>query len=171
MRKTKTVTIAPEGGRDAGKTFIITEMPARQAEKWADRAFLALANSSVNFPAGIERGGMSSIAQIAYLMGGLKFPELDPLMDELLRCARIIPDTGNPGFTRDLLDAGAEGDDIEEVRTRQFLRKEILDLHANFSLAAVVLTLIAAASEMKTFPVSENTQTSPKRSGRSSRAA
>lgn len=170
MRKTKEVVVGAEGGRDAGKKFLLTEMPARQAEQWADRAFLALAHSSVNFPAGIERAGMAGIAQIAHLLGGLQFPELAPLMDELLRCAKFVPDP-TKSFVRDLLDNGAEGDDLEEVSTRQLLRREIVELHTNFSLAAVVLNLIAAASEMRTFPTIETTPTSRRRSARSSRAA
>ena len=43
-RKTKRVTITAEG-RDKGKTFLITELPADQAERWAIRALLALIQS------------------------------------------------------------------------------------------------------------------------------
>ena len=51
-RKVEYITIDQEG-RDQGKTFKITEMPALKAEKWATRAFLALAASvpaSTHFP-------------------------------------------------------------------------------------------------------------------------
>ena len=40
-RKTKIVTIAAEG-RDYGKSYLLTEMPALKAEKWATRAMMAL---------------------------------------------------------------------------------------------------------------------------------
>jgi hypothetical protein len=175
MRKTKTVTMPGayadvQGRRDDGKTFLITEMSSRQAEHWADRAFLCLAHSSVNLPPGMERSGMAGIAEIARLLGNIQFPELSPLMDELLTCVQIIPDPGKP-FVRPLVDNGTEGDDIEEAATRQLLRSEVMDLHVNFSLAAVILNLIAAASEMRELPISENTSTSRRRSARSSRAA
>jgi|SRR5216684_4287565 len=175
MRKTKIVTLPGayadvQGQRDNGKTFLITEMSSRQAEHWADRAFLCLAHSSVNLPAGMERTGMAGIEQIAQLLGNIQFPELSPLMDELLTCVQVVPDPARP-FPRALVDSGTEGDDIEEAATRQFLRSEVMDLHVNFSLAAVILNLIAAASEMRELPTFESTSTSRRRSARSSRAA
>lgn len=151
MRKSKIVTITSEG-RDQNKVFAITEMPAAQAERWADRAFLCLAHSSVDLPGGVERAGMAGIVGIARLLGHIKFPELAPLMDELLDCAKFVPNPREPSFTR-AIDDNAE--DIAEVATRQQLRAEILDLHTNFSLAAVILNLLAAASELKTIPMGD----------------
>ena len=48
-RRTKTYVIADEN-RDKGKMFLLTEMPALQAEKWAIRAFLALAKAGLVIP-------------------------------------------------------------------------------------------------------------------------
>lgn len=140
--------------RDEGKLFRITEMHARPAESWGDRAFVALAHSSINIPEGIVRRGMGGIAQLASMLGGLKYPELHELMDELLHnCVEIIPDPdGQPHFTRRLRDAGAQGDDIQEVATRQMLRQEAVELHTNFFLAGTVLSLISAVSEMRDIP-------------------
>ena len=42
---------AAEGNRDAGKRFLIVEMPATKAEKWAMRAILALMRGNVDLPA------------------------------------------------------------------------------------------------------------------------
>ncbi len=153
MRKTKIVTIPgirseEPGNRDNGKMFLITEMSARQAERWADRAFLAITRSGINLPAGIERSGMAGISEISRLIGGVQFPELSELMDELLTCVQVIPDPKRPTLTRGLQDNGYEGDDIEEVDTRQYLRGEVLAMHINFSLAANILNLIAAASKL-----------------------
>ncbi len=190
MRKTKLVTITAEG-RDSGKHFLLTEMSARQAEAWADRAFLALAHSSLDLPEGFENSGMAGIAQImnlladtqlpnaeglvrelvdsvrlasvatsARLVAHVQFPELAPLMNELLGCVQVVADIAKP-FPRPLVDNGTEGDDVEEVATRQYLRSEVLDLHTNFLLAAVILNSIAAASEMRTLPVLETMSTSP----------
>lgn len=188
MRKTKLVTIEAEG-RDKGKTFLLTEMPSRPAEAWADRAFLALAHSSVDLPQGMERSGMAGIAEVlkmlqdtqlpdagplmnemvsamrianvtttARLIAHIKFPELQPLMDEIMGCVQVewVSPNGSK-LTRALVDRGEEGDDIEEVATRQFLRSEVLGLHVNFWLAAVTLNSIAAASEMGQMPSSETT--------------
>jgi len=49
-RKVLTVTIGPDGGRDAGKQFQLTEMAAAQAERFAAKAFLALARNGVEVP-------------------------------------------------------------------------------------------------------------------------
>ena len=171
-RKEMTVTIQLDN-RDKGKSFFITEMPSRQAEQWADRAFLALAHSGLNLPAGIERGGMPEIAQVAHLLGGVQFPELAPLMDELLySCVKIIepdlPAVNGVPFVRPLQDRGDVSDDIQDVGTRQYLRREALGLHVNFSLAAVLLNLLAAASELRNLSTLPTTRMSRRRSVRSS---
>lgn len=168
-RKTKDITIdAP--GRDQGKTFLLTELAAKPAEKWANRVFLALARSGLDLPPNLDlTGGMSGIYQLAQLVGHLRFPELDPLMDELMGCVQFV---GDRGFTRALIDAGSESDDIEEVATRHFLRQEVIDLHVNFSLAARIFNLIAVASTMTDFEaISESAPTSPRQSRRSSKRA
>src|SRR6185437_6783611 len=72
-RKTKDITIdAP--GRDQGKTFRLTELAAKPAEKWANRVFLALARSGLDLPPNLDlTGGMSGIYQLAQLVGHLRF--------------------------------------------------------------------------------------------------
>jgi hypothetical protein len=90
-------------------------------------------------------------------------------MDELMSCVQFVWDTSK-NLTRPLVDNGTEGDDLEEVATRQFLRSEVLDLHVNFLLAAVVLNSIAAASEMRTLPILETMQMSQQPSAPSSPA-
>lgn len=174
MRKEKVVIIESDDpeNRDRGKAFFLTEMPAGPAERWADRAFLALAHSGVSLPPGIERQGMEGIYRIAKLVGHIDFKELSPLMDELMKCVMFIPDMKNPHIKLRLTEDGLEGDTIEEVSTRQFLRSEVMSLHINFSLAAVILNLIAAASDQTSLlEISENTSTSPRRSVRRSRVA
>ena len=162
MRRQKSVTIDAEG-RDKGKTFLLTEMSAAAAEDWAARAFLMLAHSAIDFPVGIQNTGMAGIAEIAHLLGGVQFPELKPLMDDLLGCVQRVEDPNRP-FPRAI-----DNEDIEEVSTRQFLRREVIDLHVNFLLGATILNLIAAASEMTMLRDTETTPTSRRRSARSSR--
>ena len=59
--KTKKITI--EKGRDAGTTFLLTEMPIVKADKWASRALLALASGIDGMPNASE--GMLGLARVA----------------------------------------------------------------------------------------------------------
>lgn len=142
MRKTATIAIeAP--GRDSGKVFFIREMPATQTEKWAMRAFLALARSGVDVPPNIAEAGWAGIAAIGLkAFGGLGFADAEPLMDEMFACVQIIPDPTRPQVIRALIE-----DDIEEVATRLRLRREVFALHADFSRLATLLPSAAVASK------------------------
>ena len=145
-------------------------MAARPAEKWAARAFLALAHSRADIPPGIAqryasaRGDMRQIAAIAGLLGHMHFPEIEPLMDELLQCVAFVVNPGPPPVVRPLHDAGDANDDIEEVATRQHLRSEVIDIHVGFSLPAAILHLIAVGSTMT--EISEPTTSSNMRTSR-----
>ena len=182
MRKRKIVQIttgAAQTNRDFGKKFLVTEMPAKPAEKWADRCFLALAASQVDLPAGIRATtgsgrSMRDIASLARLVGNIRFPDLEPLLDELMLCVRFLPDAADGKyrtpedavpFTIPLIDEGSESDHIEEVATRHLIRSEVLDLHVGFFLPAAILNLIAAGSTMtETTATSSTTSTSRPRS-------
>lgn len=174
MRKEKIVTIQDEG-RDKGKTFVLTEMSARQAEKWADRVFLAIGHANIDLPTGFgsrRNRGMEDLRHFVHLVSGIRFPELEPLMDELMGCVRCMPDPKHPNIVRPLVDLGSEGDDIEEVSTRRFLRQEVIDLHTGFLLPAAIFNLIAAGSELEvvrsssaTTPTSPKPSRSPSRTG------
>ena len=126
MRKVLDVTIS-DAGRDLGKVFILTEMPASKVEKWAARAILALCKSGFDVPDG---AGMEFIA-VAGLkaLGGLNFFDAEPLLDEMMECVQIRPDPSKPNVVRALIE-----DDIEEVKTRLQLRAEVFTLHTNFSI-------------------------------------
>ena len=127
MRKTLDITIDADGGRDAGKTFRITEMAASKAEKWAMRALLALAHSGAELPAGAAQGGMRVLALFGVqALMNLAFEDAEPLLDEMMGCVQIV----EPKLVRALME-----DDIEEVQTRMLLRRQIIELHVGFSLA------------------------------------
>lgn len=175
MRQTKIITIPGvrselPGERDNGKSFLLTEMAARPAEKWAAKAFLALAHSRADIPPGIAqryasvRGDMRQVASIAGLLGHMHFPEIDPLLDELMTCVSFVVSPGPPPVTRLLHDASDVNDDIEEIATRQHLRSEVIDLHVGFLLPAAILHLIAVGSTM-----TEISEPSPSQSTRTSR--
>ena len=130
-RKVTTVVIG-NAGRDHGKVFKLTEMPATQAEKWAMRAFLAMSRNGIEIPEDIASAGLAGIASIGIkAIGGMNFVDAEPLMDEMFACIAIIPDASKPGVSRGLIE-----DDIEEVATRLRLRKEIFGLHTDFFSSA-----------------------------------
>lgn len=123
-RKTKDITI--ESGRDAGKTFRITEMPILQADKWAQRALFAIARAGVDTSSINMSGGMLEMARLALDVVGKIDPEVGgDLLDELLSCVQIIPTGGVPRSL--VMDS-----DIEDIKTLFVLRKEVLALHIDF---------------------------------------
>lgn len=140
-RKQITVTIDTPG-RDFGKAFRLTEMPASQAEKWAARAFLALAKSGVEIPDNIANAGLAGIATFGLkALGSMSFADAESLMDEMFQCVAIVPDPARPMVVRALIE-----DDIEEVSTRVRLRKEVFGLHVNFSMPAAGLASPSTAT-------------------------
>ncbi|PIT38694.1 hypothetical protein [Snodgrassella alvi] len=123
-RKTKDITI--ESGRDAGKSFRITEMPILQADKWAQRALFAIARAGVDTSSINMNGGMLEMARLALDVVGKIDPEVGgDLLDELLSCVQIIPTGGVPRSL--VMDS-----DIEDIKTLFVLRKEVLALHIDF---------------------------------------
>ena len=132
-RKTATITIqGKEGNRDNGKVFLITEMSAHEAERWALRAGFALMNAGADIPELEEGIGMQELAALGLrvLMGalqGVSFEKAEPLLEDMMKCAQSIPDPNKPNVVRPLIES-----DIEEVSTRLKLRKEIWDLHVGF---------------------------------------
>ena len=154
MRKTAIVRIDDEN-RDKGKVFLLTEMPASQAEKWAERALLALMRSGIDVPDDLSKQGMAGIVSVGLrLFGGVSFQEMGPLLDELMACVQITPDPHHPEIVRRLIE-----EDIEEVATRIKLKAEVYKLHTNFSLADVLstlglVTMSADSQSTPTLPIS-----------------
>lgn len=140
-RKTAYVTIDAEG-RDKGKVFKLTEMPSAQSEKWAMRAFLAMAKGGVEVPDDIAESGLAGIAALGLKTIGLvPWQELEPLMDEMFACVQAVPDPHAPNTVTPLF-----AESIEEPATRLFLRKKIFGIHVDFSKLAALSTSASAAS-------------------------
>lgn len=143
MRKQKLVVISSEG-RDKGKTFRLTEMPADQAERWAYRTLLAMSRGGIDLPNGILNAGMAGLAAVIpfVVIVGLRglhmaqWAELEPLLEEMMGCVRYVPP--QQGLPDQEILSGVNSQ-IEEIRTRVELRKEILELHVDPSLAAAML--------------------------------
>lgn len=152
MRKQETVVVPSwEGNRDAGKHFIITEMPAAQAEKWALRAFLALKGTAGEVPPEVMSMGMVAVAWRGlntFLAADVDPAKIGAVLDEMMTCVKIIRDpravdknTGGVVATEIVSD-----DDIEEVQTRLWLRSEVLRVHTGFSPADALFRLLSLAS-------------------------
>lgn len=148
MRKHAVVTIEAEG-RDKGKTFLVLEKSAYEAEKWATRALLALSRNGVEVPEEAMNAGALGIL-IAGLAGfkQMRFDDAEPLLDEMLTCISFVPDVSklDPVNGRPLARPLITGDDgdIDEVTTLLKLRGEALELHLGFSVNAVLSSLAAA---------------------------
>lgn len=150
----KVSTFVATSGRDAGKHFRIEEMPAMQAEKWAMRALLAVGRAGVELPDDIASGGMAAIAAMGIrAITSVSFDEAEPLLDEMMRCASIVPDPAKPIIYRPI-----DAEDIEEIATVVQLRDEVVNLHVGFSIAAE-LSKFGAAARAKLG--SNPTETSP----------
>lgn len=137
MRKTKTLVIE-SAGRDHGKMFHITELPASQSEAWATRALFVMMNCGVEIPDDLLSAGLAGIAAIGIKsLSKVPYELAKPLFDEMMDCIAIVPDPRQP-----LVKRGYGGvspiieDDIEEVSTRLQLRKAVLELHMDFFLSA-----------------------------------
>lgn len=131
-RKTAFLTIDADN-RDHGKRFLLTEMSARQAEKWFYRFVLAINRGGGGIPEWVTMAGMAALPSLASfnpnVLSFLSWAECEPLLDELMACIQAWPD-GSP-IARSLVAS-----DTEEYLTLTQLRLEVLALHVGFSVAA-----------------------------------
>ena len=133
-RKTVSIKIS-DAGRDAGKTFVITEMSAESGERFAARALLALTSSGAEVPDGIGQASMATMAAFgmkAFL--SLDYDRISPLLTEMMSYVQI--DMGG-GVVRPIIEGCG---DVEEVPTLLKLRKAFLELHLGFSIADLTQT-------------------------------
>ena len=125
-RKVLRVTI-PFEGRDKGKVFVLTEMPASKAERWAARSLAALLASGLDVPENVMAAGSQAVAHFGLSMfARMDFVAAQPLLDEMMECVEIEP---SAGVVRRLIE-----DDIEELVTRAFLRTKVFELILGFSI-------------------------------------
>jgi len=122
-RKTARVTIDADG-RDKGKTFVVTELPALDIERWTVRLVLALGKNGVNLPGVQADSGFAGIAGVLWaLLAQVSPEEAETLMATMLEGLKI--DEGK--IVRELVT-----DDIEEPETLLQLRMAWVDLHSGF---------------------------------------
>lgn len=154
-RRSKVVTIEAEG-RDKGKQFRITEMPADAAERWAIRCLLAFANAGAKIPEeklmrGLE--GMQATANSLLIQGvrslaGLAYRDAEALLAEMLACVAFKP--GNDSIPE--MAGTSMMSQIEEVKTLLTLRYEVLELHLGFSPGAALSNLTGSPTPATASP-------------------
>jgi hypothetical protein len=138
MRKTERVTLDASAGRDAGKTFIVTELDSWHAIKWCARAMLALAQSGTNVPPGAlakaADGGPETLAALGLQIFAL-IPEATalPLMDDVRGCVTYQPPTA--AVAAQPIYDGAMCQ-IEEPTTWYKLMQRVFAVHLGFLPAA-----------------------------------
>ncbi len=138
-RRSATVVINDPKSRDSGKTFRVTEMSADAAERWAIRCLLIFARASTKMPEAFAESGMAGLQatvpglliQGLQSLGGIEYEDAAPLLDEMLGCVEFKA----PGSDQYFAVRGAGLSQIEEVGTLLRLRKEVVQVHLNFSLA------------------------------------
>lgn len=160
-------------GRDAGKTFLITEWSARRAEKWAWGMTFALKGTTSEIPLEVAQLGMVGVG-IRLLNVVLKadapYAAIEPFMDQLIdECVQMVRDpkaidkaTGMPIATQ-LLDG-----DIAEIATLQWLRSEVVRVHTNFSVFDALSALLSLMKSSTPSEEQSTIPTSPRSSGESS---
>ena len=148
MRETRTITIDREG-RDKGKTFFLTEMPASRLEKWSARVIVAAFSGEV--PAAVLEASRVSnagalVTALNHVLAGLDWKIVEPLYDELLDCVSFVPRPDKPEAKIQLRPDNVDNF-IEEVSTLYRLRLEVLELNfAFFAPAGGLFSRLTQAS-------------------------
>ena len=138
-RRVTRITITAQG-RDTGKVFELTEVPADQGERWANRVVLAIANASIKLPEGALNAGMAGLALTwrhvlatgLQSLGGLVWHDVEPLLDEMKPCFQFVPPIAGAPLQQIFPGLNSQ---IEEITTWWKLRQELIQLHVGFSLA------------------------------------
>ncbi len=146
-RKTKHVSIPQtDGSRDSGKVYLLTEMSAVQAERWALRGIQILARAGISMPVNPEDPAEANMAAMASFgwqnllraVSNSPVHELIEWLDEMLECVKIVRNQASPDFAVPIVE---EAEDIAEVKTRMLLRMEVFELQTGFSLAEILQKL------------------------------
>ena len=120
----KEIEVKIEKGRDAGKVFKITEMPAFQADRWATRALILLGKTTKG---GIMALGSMEMSDIINSFSELDYEKAEPLLQELLECCSFIKDGTSIPLKKDMIDSI-----VEDWTTLFKLRIEALQLNIGF---------------------------------------
>jgi hypothetical protein len=131
MRHKKEVHIT-ESGRDEGKTFILTEMPAEQGEGWALRAMELLEKSGF-IVTGQKENGMAGLAITArpFTLETARALQ-DPSLDAMWQYVQFQPKGDGPKLPPPQRLFSGDDCQIQEWTTRLKLRVAFVELHTGF---------------------------------------
>lgn len=130
--KTKNFTI-PEG-RDEGKVFKITEMPALKADEWAHKLLEQASRSGVDLKnvdvLSLDTKSMAGMIEIGAavftILGRIDYQTSREMKFDLLNtCVRIVPTDGKP---RECL----WGDEIKDFQNFTLLAAQAIGIHIDF---------------------------------------
>lgn len=121
MRKEIEITI--DQGRDAGKTFKITEMGSVQMDRWATKALCLFGRSNQGLGSLANMG----LVEIINAFSKVDYEEAQPLLDELLACASFKKDGAYVVMKGSMIEGV-----VEDFTTLFRLRVEALKLHFGF---------------------------------------
>lgn len=155
-RRTRVVTIEKppadaKENRDAGKSFLVTEVDAIKAEEWGLRAMMALGTGGIVVPPELTGAGLLGIVLVGYqaFMGAREEAVL-PLWREMLPACVAIQHSENvtepfrPGL-------------VEEVSTLLLLRQTVLEIHTGFTLAELASNFARMNSALSITPTDSST--------------
>jgi hypothetical protein len=127
-RKTKLIVIHG-AGRDKGKTFVLTEMSAWDADIWATKALQGMARAKgLDIDPVVARMGWGAVAAMGIkAFFAIPYEDLEPLFRQLTDCVQYLVNPAKPGTKRAMIPQ-----DIEEPLTLQQLRWEVFELHGGF---------------------------------------
>jgi hypothetical protein len=131
--------------RDNGKTFILTEMPADQGERWCLKARMLIAEATGTPKAEpADEGEAAALANMGIDFNNLRIWRAlsDPSLDEVWNFIHYQHKPGHPALP---ITTG-ENSPIEEIETRLLLRAEALKLNLGFSQAAERLSSASGQS-------------------------
>ena len=121
MRKETEITI--EEGRDKGKEFKITEMPATQADRWVTKTLCLFGHSGQSFNV-LAKMPLSGILDA---FSKVDYEKAEPLLNELLACASFKKDGIFVAMKGSMVDSV-----VEDWTTIFRLRIEALKLVVGF---------------------------------------
>lgn len=135
-RKNQRLVITADN-RDKGKAFVLTEMPADQGERVANRIIFALLNTGAAIPEEALGAGWAALAAVGIqAVGLLRSETVQAILDEVWPACVRYDHTGlKPGSTVGLQEiiAGVNSQ-IEEVGTRYAIHAALWKLHTGFSM-------------------------------------
>lgn len=118
----KSIDIVIEAGRDKGKMFKITEMPAVKMDKWATKALLLLGKSGSAFNL-----AQINLEELLSKLSSANYEGVEPLLEELLSCVSFEKDGVSMVMTSSIADSI-----VEDWTTLFRLRIEALKLNLGF---------------------------------------